>query len=345
MDRFECDYAEGAHPKIMEALMKTNFEQSPGYCTDSHCALARKLIRKACSDEEAHVYFVAGGTQANVCVISALLRSFQGCVCVESGHINVHEAGAVEATGHKVLALKGEDGKLQAETLDNYLTSFWADPTSEHMVQPGMVYISSPTEIGTVYSKSELEALYRVCQKFAIPLYLDGARMSYGLNAEGCDLTLKDIDQLTDVFYIGGTKVGALFGEAIVFTRGNGLGRNFRTVIKQHCAMTAKGRLLGVQFETLFTGGLYNEIGAHAVKAAMRIRDALKAKGCRALADSPTNQQFWYLARAYRDALLPDFAFECEGDVGQEEFLVRFCTSWATTDESVDRLIKAIEAL
>lgn len=210
MIRFECDYAEGAHPKVLEALVKTNFEQTPGYGVDGHCAHAQELIQEACEDPLANVYFVTGGTPANVTVIASLLRPYQGCVCCKSGHINVHEAGAVEATGHKVIGLDGKDGKLSADTLRDYLESYWADPTHEHVVQPGMVYISSPTELGTVYSKSELQALSEVCREFVIPLYLDGARLGYGLQSPGNDVTLEDIDRLTDVFYIGGTKVGIL---------------------------------------------------------------------------------------------------------------------------------------
>lgn len=281
MIRFECDYAEGAHPKVLEALVKTNFEQTPGYGVDGHCAHAQELIREACEDPLANVYFVTGGTPANVTVIASLLRPYQGCVCCKSGHINVHEAGAVEATGHKVIGLDGKDGKLSADTLRDYLESYWADPTHEHVVQPGMVYISSPTELGTVYSKSELQALSEVCREFVIPLYLDGARLGYGLQSPGNDVTLEDIDRLTDVFYIGGTKVGILMGEAIVFPRGNDLDANFRSMIKQNCSMLAKGRLLGVQFEALFTDGLYEEMGKHAVDQAMRIKDAFKEKGCR----------------------------------------------------------------
>ena len=306
MIRFECDYAEGAHPKVLEALVKTNFEQSPGYGADSHCAHAQELIREACEDPLANVYFVTGGTPANVTVIASLLRPYQGCVCSKSGHINVHEAGAVEATGHKVIGLEGKDGKLSAETLRNYLESYWADPTHEHMVQPGMVYISSPTELGTVYSKSELQALSEVCQEFVIPLYLDGARLGYGLQSPGNDVTLEDIDRLTDVFYIGGTKVGILMGEAIVFPRGSGLDANFRSMIKQNCSMLAKGRLLGVQFEALFTDGLYEEMGKHAVDQAMRIKEAFKDKGYRFLVDSPSNQQFLFLPRDAKDKLSKD---------------------------------------
>lgn len=345
MIRFECDYAEGAHPKVLEALIKTNAEQHPGYGADDHCARAQELIRKACQDTLANVYFVTGGTPANVTVISSLLRPFQGVVCCQSGHVNVHEAGAVEATGHKVIALPAKDGKLEAKTLKDYLKSYWADPSFEHVVQPGMVYISSPTELGTVYSKAELSAISEVCREYNIPLYLDGARLGYGLKSQGNDVTLEDIDRLTDVFYIGGTKVGILFGEAIVFPRGNGLDAGFRSMIKQNCAMLAKGRLLGVQFEALFEDGLYEEMGEHAVTEAMRIKKALQKKGYRFHCDSPTNQQFVYLPRKAKEKLEKDFAFECEGDRGQDEFFVRFCTSWATKKENVDKLIQAIEAL
>lgn len=345
MIRFECDYAEGAHPQVLEALVKTNMEQTTGYGTDRHCEHAQELIREACKDPLANVYFVTGGTPANVTVISSLLKPFQGCVCATNGHINVHEAGAVEATGHKVIPLEAKDGKLQAHILRKYLKDFWADPTCEHMVQPGMVYISSPTELGTVYTKKELEDISGVCREYAIPLYLDGARLGYGLKSEGNDVTLEDVDRLTDVFYIGGTKVGILMGEAIVFPGGKGLDANFRSMIKQNCAMLAKGRLLGVQFEALFTDGLYEKMGEHAVTQAMRIKKAFQKKGYRFPVDSPTNQQFLYLPRKAKEELSKEFAFESDGDLGQDEFFVRFCTSWATDPNHVDQLIDAIEKL
>lgn len=342
---FQCDYAEGAHPKIIEALVKTNFEQTVGYGMDGHCARAAELIKKAVGAPDARVHFVSGGTQANQIVIASVLKPHQGAVCVDTGHINCHETGAVEATGHKVIALPNVNGKLEAEALRKYLANFWADDTHEHIVEPGMVYISSPTEIGTVYSKAELEAVSAVCREYEIPLFLDGARLGYGMAAPGNDVTLEDLAKLTDVFYIGGTKCGALFGEAVVFCGSKKLDSYFRPMIKQHGAMLAKGRLLGIQFEVLFTDGLYEEITRNAVALAMRIRDAFAKKGCKFMVESPTNQQFPILPRAMIEALSKDFAFMVWPDNGEAEIPTRFCTSWATTEEQVNTLIKAIEAL
>ena len=270
MIRFECDYTEGAHPRILEALIRTNMEQTKGYSEDEHCENARKLIREKCGSADADVHFLVGGTQTNMTVIAAALRPHQGVICAQSGHINVHETGAVEATGHKVLALPSEDGKITADQIKTVCDEHDHD---EHMVQPGMVYISNPTENGTLYNKKELQAISEVCKEYGLPLFLDGARLGYGLAAQGNDITLPDLAQYCDVFYIGGTKVGALFGEAVVITR-EALKKDFRYFIKQKGGMLAKGRLLGIQFEELFRDDLYMEVSAHADRLAMKIRKA-----------------------------------------------------------------------
>lgn len=278
MLHFDTDYMEGAHPEVMRRLMETNLEQTSGYGSDDYTCHARELIRQACGQPEAGVYFLVGGTQTNATVIDGLLARHEGVLGAETAHINVHEAGAIEASGHKVLTLPQHEGKLCAEEVEAYIADFYRDATYEHMVAPGMVYISHPTEYGTLYSLSELEALSRVCRKANIPLYMDGARLGYGLAAPGTDVTLQDIARLCDVFYIGGTKVGALFGEAVVAPHAERL-PHFFPLIKQHGALLAKGRLLGIQFETLFTDGLYLEMGKHAVRLAQKLKQGLSKKG------------------------------------------------------------------
>ncbi len=344
MFRFDSDYLEGAHPLIIKRLAETNLEQTIGYGCDPHCERAVMLIKEACDAPESDVHFLVGGTQTNTTVISAVLRPHQGVICAESGHINVHESGAIEATGHKVLALPSADGKLTAEIIKSCYDSHWNDPTHEHMVQPAMVYISFPTEKGTLYSKSELSDIFNVCKKCGLILYIDGARLGYGLAADGCKLTLPDIAALCDVFYIGGTKVGALFGEALVICN-NSLKKDFRYFIKQKGGLLAKGRLLGIQFETLFEDGLYNEISVHAINAAKRIRNIFEDHGCRFLSESETNQQFPILKNSEIEKLLSEFSFETWCEINETESAVRFCSSWATTDESLDALEKAVNNL
>lgn len=338
MLHFDTDYMEGAHPKIMERLMATNLEQTTGYGTDNHTLTARKMIMEECGLKEGEVYFLVGGTQANATVIDGLLAHCQGVIAAETGHINVHEAGAIEASGHKVLALPQHEGKLRAADVAKYISDYYRDESFEHIVAPGMVYISFPTEYGTLYTLRELEDLSRVCRNANIPLYMDGARLGYGLAAAGNDLTLRDIARLCDVFYIGGTKVGALFGEAVVITR-RGLIPRFFSLIKQHGALLAKGRLLGIQFETLFTDNLYTEIGRHAVELAMKIKRAFLAKGYKQLLDSPTNQQFFILPNSLIDRLKEHVTFELWGPKGEKETPVRFVTDWATREEDVEALI------
>ena len=341
MIQFQCDYNEGAHPRILERIMQTNYEQTVGYGEDHYCDMARKLICKACGKPDADVHFLVGGTQANATVISSILRPHQGVLCVRSGHINVHETGAIEHSGHKVLALDGADGLLSAESVRLAVLEHLAEDGPEHTVQPGMVYISFSSEVGTVYSLDQLEALSSVCREYGLPLFIDGARMGYGLASEGCDVTLEDIARLADVFYIGGTKQGALFGEAVVITN-DALKKDFRYMIKLNGGMLAKGRLLGIQFLTLFEDGLYMELAHHAVKQAMRIRDAFAAKGYDFLVTSPSNQQFPILPNDVMERLSVDFMFSVWKKIDDNHTAVRFCTSWATKHESVDLLISAI---
>lgn len=345
MIRFECDYAEGAHPKILERLCRTNEEQTPGYGLDPHCDAARALIRRWCGDETLDIHFLVGGTQANTTVIASILRPHQGVIAAATGHINEHETGAIEATGHKVIAVPcGADGKLTAAQVEAVHAAHWSDAAHEHVVQPAMVYISQSTENGTIYTKRELEALSEVCRERNLPLFLDGARLGYALAAAENDLSPEDLARLTDVFYIGGTKVGALFGEAVVIAN-DALKRDFRYHIKQHGGMLAKGRLLGIQFETLMADNLYLAISRRAVKLAQRIKAAFTAKGYAFLCDSPTNQQFPILPNAALDKLREKYAFSERGKVDESYTAVRFCTSWATKEADVELLCKDIAAL
>jgi threonine aldolase len=342
--QFQCDYNEGAHPRILQRLTETNYVQTPGYGEDEFCAHARDLIRSACHAPKADVHFLVGGTQTNATVIASALRPHQGVVCAATGHINVHETGAVEHTGHKVLALPASNGKITAGQVSDVLQGHHDDVNFEHMVQPGMVYISFPTEYGTLYSLSELTAISDVCRKWGVPLFVDGARLGYGLMSSRCDVTLPDLARLADVFYIGGTKQGALFGEAVVITA-DALKKDFRYNIKQNGGMLAKGRLLGIQFETLFTDNLYFEMAAHADRLAERIHEAFAAKGIPFHVDSPTNQQFPILTDAQREVLDRDFVSDFWVRLDDNHCCVRYCTSWATREEAVDLLVAAINAL
>ena len=341
MIQFQCDYNEGAHPRILERMLQTNFEQTVGYGEDHYCASAAELIRKACGREDSDIHFLVGGTQANATVISSVLRPHQGVICVSTGHINVHETGAIEHSGHKVLALEGQNGLLPASAVREAMEEHLAEDGPEHTVQPGMVYISFSSEVGTVYSLRQLEDLSAVCREYGLPLFIDGARMGYGLASEGCDVTLNDIARLADVFYIGGTKQGALFGEAVVIVN-PALKKDFRYFIKQNGGMLAKGRLLGIQFLTLFEDGLYFELSQHAVAQAMRIRDAFVSKGYDFLVDSPSNQQFPILPNDVMELLSKDFKFSVWKRIDAGHTAVRFCTSWATRTEAVDALLAAL---
>ena len=341
MIHFDSDYMAGAHPEILEALVRTNMEHTAGYGNDPYTEEAKALIRKAVGVEDAQVFFLVGGTQTNAIVIDGILARHEGVVAADSGHIAVHESGAIEASGHKVLTLPHHEGKLRAEEVERYIEDFYADETYPHMVAPGMVYISQPTEYGTIYSLAELEALGAVCRKHAIPLYIDGARLGYGLKAEGADFTLKDVARIADVFYIGGTKVGALFGEAVVVTNPKLL-RNLFPLVKQHGALLAKGRLLGLQFGVLFRDGLYERIGEKAVEHAITIRESFRKAGYEVVIESPTNQQFLRLPNEVIDRLRQDMSFDYWGSRGEKESIVRFVTSWATTDEDISRLQELI---
>ena len=341
---FNNDYCEGCHEKVLAALTATNMVQTPGYGEDTYCAAAAEKIKKICGREDLAVHFLVGGTQANLTVIDAALRPHQGALCAVSGHIHVHETGAVEATGHKVLTLPSDDGKITAQQVERYVLAHRADGAFEHMVQPKLVYISNPSELGTLYSLSELEALSETCHRLGLYLFMDGARLGYGLMSKGNDLTMEDIARLCDVFYIGGTKVGALFGEAVVI--GNpALAEDFRYLIKQHGGMLAKGRLLGVQFDALMTDGLYFEIAAHAVKLADQLRDCFDELGYSYLVPGVTNQIFPVLPDALLAELAKEFVF-CEQErVDDTHRAVRFCTSWATRQEAVDALCAALRRL
>lgn len=344
MIRFECDYLEGCHPAILEALTATNLEQTPGYGLDPHCDHARQLIREACGAPNAAVHFLVGGTQANTTVISACLKPYQGALAAQTGHINVHETGAIEALGHKVLPLPSADGKITGEQVRAYCHAHYTDETHEHMVQPGMVYISQPTENGTLYTLSQLKAIRAACDEYSLRLFVDGARCGYGLAAPGNDVTLKDLAALTDVFYIGGTKVGALFGEAVVIAAPD-LQKDFRYYIKRHGGMLAKGRLLGVQYETLFTQGRYEAIAKHAVELAWRLRRAFEAQGVKLLFDSPTNQQYPILTAKERAAFEEKYSFSFWQSISEDMAAVRVCTSWATKPEAVDELVSDIQKI
>lgn len=334
---FASDYIEGAHPRILERLMETNMEQLSGYGTDSYCERAAEKIKAACQCPEAQVQFLAGGTQTNQVVIASMLKPYEGVVAAETGHISSHEAGAIEITGHKVLTIPGYEGKIKVEDLKQYLEVFYGDANHEHMVFPGMTYLSYPTEYGTIYSKKELEEIYRVCQEYRIPLFIDGARLGYGMMSPESDLTLPELASLCDVFYIGGTKVGALCGEAVVFTKGN-MPAHFIPLVKQRGALMAKGRLLGVQFDTLFTDDLYWKISRHAIDMAMELKKIFREKGYPFFLDSPTNQQFIILEDQKLKELEKQVVFGFWEKVDENHTVVRFATSWATLPENLEKL-------
>ena len=340
---FESDYTEGAHPRVLARLTETNMVTVKSYGADEFSAAAAEKIRTACRAPQADVTFLTGGTQTNLTVIAALLRAYEGVIAAETGHIAAHEAGAIEYTGHKVLTLPQHEGKLDAAEVAAFCRAFYADATHEHMVFPGMVYISHPTEYGTLYSKAELSALAAVCHEYGMSLFMDGARLGYGLMSDQSDLTLPDIADLCDVFYIGGTKVGALCGEAVVFPKGRPL--HFLTSVKQHGALLAKGRLVGVQFDALFTDGLYFEISRHADAMADQIRTTLEELNYPLLVDGVTNQIFPILPDSLLAELKKDFTFTEQERIDETHRAVRFCTSWATQAEAVEELIADIKAL
>lgn len=341
---FNNDYCEGCHEKILEALTRYNMTQTPGYGEDDFCKAAARKIRSLCGREDIAVHFLVGGTQTNQTVISAALRPHQGALCAASGHIACHETGAIEATGHKVLTVPSEDGKITAQQVRKAVNAHRADPSFEHTVQPGLVYISNPSELGTLYSLKELEALSKACHELGLYLFLDGARLGYGLMSRGNDVTMADIARLCDVFYIGGTKVGALFGEAVVITNPT-LGQDFRYLIKRHGGMLAKGRLLGIQFDTLMTDNLYFEIAAHAVRLADEIRHTLEQCKVPFLVPGVTNQIFLILPDGVLEELGKKYVF-CEQErVDETHRAIRICTSWGTREENVRALCQDIRRL
>ena len=340
MVSFECDYIAGAHPEILKRLAETNMESLPGYGMDHYSESAKDKIRAACGCPDADVEFLVGGTQTNAVVISTMLRDWEGVIAADSGHVSVHESGAVEYTGHKVLQIPAKNGKLEAAAVKHLLDTFNNDVTHDHMVFPGMVYISHPTEPGTLYSKAELEELSELCHEYGIPLYLDGARLGYGLMSNASDLTLEDIARLVDVFYIGGTKVGALCGEAVVFTKNN-RPAHFMTSVKKRGALLAKGRLLGIQFDTLFTDDLYFKISRHAIDMAERVKEIIREKGWKVYMDSPTNQQLILMTDEEMAELGKTVVFDRWGIYDDEHTIVRLATSWSTTEEDIAALAGA----
>lgn len=341
MVSFESDYNNGVQPEILHRLIDTNDEQTSGYGNDPYCELAKEKIRHACQMGTAEVYFLIGGTQTNTTMIDALLAPGEGVIAADTAHINVHEAGAVEAFGHKVLTLPSSDTKLTAQQVADYMERFLADPSHEHEVQPGMVYITLPTEMGLVYSQKELGALYDVVRRYHLSLYVDGARLGYGLAAEDTDMTLPFLAHHCDAFYIGGTKVGAMFGEAVVFSQQQPP-RGFFTTIKRHGALLAKGRMLGLQFDTLFTDDLYGRISRHAIDMAMRMKALFRKYGIKLAIDSPTNQQFVILTPEQQQRLAQSIVFEVWEQKDDKQLICRFVTSWATTDEDLTALEKAL---
>ncbi|MBP5419645.1 MAG: aminotransferase class V-fold PLP-dependent enzyme [Bacteroidales bacterium] len=341
MISFNCDYNEGAHPEILRRLSETNMEQEPGYGADKFTISAKEKIRQAIQCPQADITFLVGGTQTNATVIDAVLPHYGAAIAVESGHIAVHESGAIEHAGHKVITLPAHEGKMHADDLEKYLSNFYADASWPHMPVPGIVYLSFPTEYGTIYSKKELENIYAVCKKYEIPLFIDGARLGYGLASPAADVDLPALARLCDVFYIGGTKVGALCGEAVVFTHGNAP-RNFFTIVKQHGALLAKGRLLGIQFDTLFPDNLYMRISQNAIDLAMKLQAIFREKAIPFFIESPTNQQFPILTQEQMKRLEGKVSFEIWQRLDDGRTVTRFATSWATKDENVSALAKLL---
>ena len=341
---FNNDYSTGCHPEVLQALCDTNMDQTSGYGMDPYCAYAADLIKDACGNHNLDVHFLVGGTQTNMTVIHAALRPHQGVISAATGHIHVHETGAVEATGHKVIALPSEDGKLSAQQIHSAVLKQRLDEAAEHIVQPKMVYISHPTELGTLYSLAELKEISEVCKSLGVYLFLDGARLGYGLTAAGADITLRDLAQLCDVFYIGGTKVGALFGEAVVIAN-PAIGEDFRYMIKQHGGMLAKGRLLGVQFAALFKNDLYFRIAKQANTYADTIRNTLRDLGYTFLVETTSNQIFPILPDVLLEELKNNFTFSHQERISETTRAVRFCTSWSTTEAQVTAMCEEITRL
>ena len=337
MVSFECDYNNGAHPKVLENLIKYNQAKPTPYGFDEFSERAKQRIKQACGAPDAQVYFLTGGTQTNATTIDSMLYQYEGVICVDSGHINVHEAGAVEFTEHKIITLPGNNGKMDATVLDKYLDDYMHDGNRDHAVHPGLVYITFPTELGTLYSAQDLNDIYQVCKNYDIPLYVDGARLGYGLTAPGNDITLPYLAQHCDVFYIGGTKIGALCGEAVVFTHQNAH-KHFFSIQKQHGAVIAKGALIGLQFDALFTDGLYFDLSRHAIDMAMLLKKTFQEKGYQFYIDSPTNQQFLVIGNEKVRQLERHVQFTHFGQADKQHTVCRFVTSWATTPEEIAML-------
>ena len=341
MISFECDYNNGAHPKVLENLVKYNDAKPTPYGFDVFSERAKDRIREAICMPDAQIFFLTGGTQTNATTIDSMLYQYEGVICVGSGHINVHEAGAVEFTEHKIITIPDTEGKMEAQTLDNYLDDFMHDGNKDHAVHPGLVYITFPTELGTLYTAKELDDIYQVCQNYDIPLYIDGARLGYGLMAEGSDVTLPYLARHCDVFYIGGTKIGALCGEAVVFTNRKAH-KHFFSIQKQHGAVIAKGALIGLQFEALFSDNLYFKLSRHAIDMAMRLKELFQEKGYQFYIDSPTNQQFLVLSNEEVTRLEQRVGFTHFGQTDHHHTICRFVTSWSTTEEDIEQLRQAI---
>ena len=344
MISFESDYIAGAHPEVIRRLSETNLESLPGYGSDHYCESAKQKIRDAIGIPDADIFFLAGGTQTNAVVISTMLADYEGVIAARTGHISSHEAGAIEYTGHEVLELPQKDGRIDPAVLRGYLEDYYADDNHEHMTFPGMVYLSHPTEYGTLYTKEELRHISDVCREFHIPLFLDGARLGYGLMSRETDLAIRDIAALCDVFYIGGTKVGALCGEAVVFTRKN-MPAHFLTSVKRRGALLAKGRLIGVQFDALFTDDLYFRIGRYAIEMAEKLKEILTAHGLPFHIASPTNQQFVVLENGLMERLAKEVAFSFWEKADEGHTVVRLATSWSTTEEDLQALDRILTRL
>ena len=342
---FVNDYCEGAHPAILQKLLETNMEKLSGYGTDKYCDSAKEKIRKACGCPDADVFFLVGGTQTNATVIGSVLNRYEGVLAAQTGHVSCHEAGAIEYTGHKVLTLPAENGKIKAESITDYVETFYGDESHDHMVFPGMVYLSHPTEYGTLYSRKELQAISEICRSYEIPLYLDGARLGYGLAGEENDLSLSEIAHLCDVFYIGGTKVGAFCGEAVVFGEKKNVPAHFITRIKQQGALLAKGRLLGIQFDVLFTDGLYERLGRHAVEMAAALKKGLKQRGYTFFRESPTNQQFVLLENDRMEQIEKEVSVSFWERYDEDHTVVRFATSWATREADLEHLWEILDRI
>lgn len=338
---FECDYNQGAHPDILKLLGETNFIPRQGYGEDEFTARAKEKIRTECACPEADVYFLTGGTQTNQVAIDTMLKSFEGVVAAETGHIATHEAGAIEFTGRKVLPLPNHEGKIDADELKSFAETYYADGNCEHMVFPGLVYISHPTEYGTLYSKAELEALRKVCDEYGMRLYMDGARLAYGLMSPESDMDIKDVARLCDVFYIGGTKVGALFGEALVFTKNN-TPDHFVNLLKKHGALIAKGSIAALQFDALFTDGLYWRLGKNAIDAAEKLKAVLREKGYEFYLQSPTNQQFVIVENEKLEELSKQVNYGFWEKYDDSHTVIRFASSWATKPEDIDALAEIL---